>query len=78
MTCAEDVLETFDLVPVQAQLADLGDSARAVLGGLGDSALTADEIARAAGFEFHLAAPLIELELGGRSTLADGVYRAAI
>jgi DNA processing protein len=79
MTCAGDVLELFDLVPAQAQRADLGDVAQAVLGVLHDRPLTADEIARAAGLESAaLSASLMELELAGRVTLEDGVYRAAI
>jgi predicted Rossmann fold nucleotide-binding protein DprA/Smf involved in DNA uptake len=46
---------------------------------LGDSPLTADEIARAAGIEpAPLSASLMELELAGRITLEDGVYRAAV
>jgi DNA processing protein len=79
MTCAGDVLELFDLVPAQAQLADIGSSARAVLGVLGDSPLTADEIARAAGLESAALSPsLMELELAGRITLEDGLYRVAL
>ena len=79
MTCAGDVLEVFDLVPAQAAPGDLGAMAQAALALLGDSPLTADEIARAAGIEpAPLAAALIELELAGRVTLEDGVYRAGI
>jgi DNA processing protein len=79
VTCAGDVLELFDVAPAQVRVADLGDTALAVLGALGDSPLTADEIARAAGLESApLSASLVELELAGRVTLEDGVYRAAI
>jgi DNA processing protein len=79
VTCAGDVLELFDLVPVQASQTDLGATAQAVLTLLGDSPLTADEIARAAGVEpAPLSASLMELELAGRVTLEDGVYRAAV
>ena len=79
VTCAGDVLELFDLVPVQASQTDLGATAQAVLTLLGDSPLTADEIARAAGVEpAPLSASLMELELAGRVTLEDGVYRASV
>ncbi len=79
VTCAGDVLEVFDLVSAQAAPGDLGAMAQAALALLGDSPLTADEIARAAGIEpAPLAAALIELELAGRVTLEDGVYRAGI
>jgi DNA processing protein len=79
VTCAGDVLELFDLVPVQPSHADLGATAQAVLTLLGDSPLTADEIARAAEVEpAPLSASLMELELAGRITLEDGVYRAAV
>ena len=78
MTCAGDVLELFDLVPVQASHTDLGATAQVVLALLGDGPLTADEIARAAGVEpAPLSASLVELELAGRITLEDGVYRAS-
>ena len=79
VTCAGDVLELFDLVPAQAARPDLGTTAQAVLTLLGDSPLSADEIARAAGIEpAPLSVSLTELELTGRITLEDGVYRAAV
>jgi DNA processing protein len=78
-TCAGDVLELFDIAAAQSSHADLGATAQAVLDLLGDSPLTADEIARAAGIEpAPLSASLMELELAGRVTLEDGVYRAAV
>ena len=78
-TCAGDVLELFDLLPVRAPHADLGASAQAVLDLLRDSPRTADEIALAAGIEAAtLSASLVELELAGRITLEDGVYRATV
>ena len=78
-TCAADVLELFDLVPVEPSRADLGSRAQALLTLLGEGPLTADEIGRAAGIEpASLSASLIELELAGRVTLEDGAYRAAI
>lgn len=79
VTCAGDVLEVFDLVPAQAARADLGPIAGAVLAVLGESPRSADEIARAVGIEpGPLSASLMELELAGRVTLDDGVYRAAV
>lgn len=79
VTCAADVLELFDLVPAQAARPDLGTTAQAVLALLGDSPLSADELARAAGIEpAPLSVSLTELELTGRITLEDGVYRAGI
>jgi len=79
VTCAGDVLELFDLAPVQASHTNLGATAQAVLALLGDSPLTADEIARTAGVEAApLSASLMELELAGRVTLEDGVYRASV
>jgi DNA processing protein len=79
VTSAGDVLELFDLVPARTSQTDLGATAQAVLTLLGDSPLTADEIARAAEVEpAPLSASLMELELAGRITLEDGVYRAAV
>ena len=76
---AADVLELFDLAPSRVLSPDLGAAAQAVLTLLGDSPLSADEIARAAGIESApLSASLVELELAGRIQLEDGVYRAAI
>jgi predicted Rossmann fold nucleotide-binding protein DprA/Smf involved in DNA uptake len=50
-----------------------------VLAALADQPLSADEIARAAKLDpAPLSASLIELELVGRITLEDGVYRAAV
>jgi len=79
VTCAGDVLELFDLAPVSMSRSDLGPTAQAVLELVGGGPLSADEIARAAGIEpAPLSAALMELELAGRVTLADGVYRAAL
>jgi len=78
-TSAADVLELFDLAPVAASAAGLGTEAQAVLELLGGSPLSADELARAAGLATaSLSASLLELELAGRVTLEDGVYRAAL
>jgi DNA processing protein len=79
VTCAEDVLELFDLAPAEAATAAVGASARAILDRLRDGALTADELVRASGVDpAEVAAALVELELSGRVRLEDGVYRASI
>ncbi|MGH3066944.1 MAG: DNA-processing protein DprA [Gaiellaceae bacterium] len=79
VTCAGDVLELFNLAPVARSAGDLSEPAQAALGYLNDGPRTADEIARAAGIEpAVLSASLMELELAGRITLEDGVYRAAV
>lgn len=67
-----DVLELFGITPAELSRAVLGTDARALPAVLEDGPLTADEIARVAGLE------LLELELAGRVTLEDGVYRAAM
>jgi DNA processing protein len=79
VTSAADVLELFDLALAEPSRAGLGPSAQALLTLLGDGPLTADEIARAADIESaSLSASLVELELAGRVTLEDGVYRVAL
>ena len=79
VTCAGDVLELFDLAPVPRAHDDLSAAAQAALAVLGDGPRSADEIARATGIELApLSASLMELELAGRITLEDGVYRAAV
>jgi DNA processing protein len=79
VTCAEDVLETYGLEPATRAAAALGATAELLLARLGDGALTADEVVRVSGVEAGAgAAALMELELAGRITLEDGVYRAAI
>jgi DNA processing protein len=79
VTCPVDVLELYDLVPAKPAAGRLGAAAEALLEQLTSSALTADELARAAALDpGESAAALMELELAGRVTLEDGVYRAAI
>ena len=79
VTCAGDVLELFDLAPVERSHSDLSPPAQAALAVLGDGPRTADEVARATGIEpAPVSAALMELELAGRITLEDGVYRARI
>jgi DNA processing protein len=79
VTCAADVLELFGVEPSLAPTASLGSVADALLSKLGERALTADELVRASGLEpSHGAAALMELELAGRVTIEDGLYRVAI
>lgn len=79
VTCAGDVLELFSLAPVARSQGDLTAPAQAALAYLEEGPRTADEIARAAGLEpAALSASLMELELAGRVTLEDGVYRASV
>ncbi|MDQ3671440.1 MAG: hypothetical protein M3364_03240 [Actinomycetota bacterium] len=79
MTCAGDILELFDLEPAQLEHASLGLAAHALLERLRDGAMTADELVRAAGVDpAQASAALIELELGRRVALEDGVYRASV
>ena len=79
VTCAGDVLELFGLTPAEPSTESLGEAARALLERLRDGALTADELVRASGVEPAAAsAALLELELGRRVALEDGVYRASV
>jgi DNA processing protein len=79
VTCAGDVLELFGLSPTEPSTESLGEAARALLERLRDGALTADELVRGSGVEPAAAsAALLELELGRRVALEDGVYRASV
>jgi len=79
VTRVEDVLEIFGIEPARASAVVLGPTAETLLARLADGALTADEVVRASGVEPGVgAAALVELELAGRVTLEDGVYRAAV
>lgn len=79
MTCAADVLEVFGLEPEARQAAPVDGVAGALLARLGEGALTADELLRVAGVDPGKgSAALLELELAGRVTLEDGVYRASL
>ncbi len=79
VTCAGDVLELFSLAPARPVHVQLGPVADALLARLHDGPLTADELIRVSGIEpAQGSAVLVELELAGRITLEDGVYRAAI
>lgn len=79
VTCAGDVLEVFGIEPAIAERAPVGAVAGTLLARLGEGALTADELLRASAVDpGEGSAALIELELAGRVTLEDGVYRAAV
>jgi DNA processing protein len=80
VTAADDVLELFGLAASQRPRAPaVGASAAVVLERLADGAASADELARATGFEpGPLAAALAELELAGLASEADGRYRAVL
>jgi len=79
VTSASDVLELYGVVSAEPRRPSLGPVADVLLSRLQDSALTADELARSSGVDAgESAAALVELELSGRVTVEDGVYRAAI
>ena len=79
VTCAADVLEVFGIEPAQPKPVTPGGVAGVLLERLSAGALTADELLRGSGVESgEGSAALIELELAGRVTLEDGVYRAAL
>jgi len=79
VTAASDVLELYELGPARPEAGALGPEAASLLARLRVSALTADELVRATALDPGAsAAALIELELAGRVTFEDGVYRAAI
>jgi DNA processing protein len=79
VTCLEDVLEAYGIERAAAAAVSFGATAETILARLGDGALTGDEVVRASGVDAGAgAAALIELELAGRVTLEDGVYRVAV
>ena len=79
VTCVEDVLESYGLERRAADDASFGATAEKLLTRLADGALTADEVVRASGVQpGEGAAALVELELAGRVTVEDGVYRVGI
>lgn len=80
VTCADDVLEVFGIESASAEPEPVGAIAGTLLARLGEGgALTADELLRTSGIEpGEGSAALIELELAGRVTLEDGVYRSAV
>ncbi|HYY64647.1 MAG TPA: DNA-processing protein DprA [Gaiellaceae bacterium] len=80
LTGIEDVLEIFGLDQAgRAQQAPLGVEATRVLQWLSDSASTVDELTRSTRLDpASLGALLVELELAGVVSEADGVYRVVM
>jgi DNA processing protein len=79
VTRSDDVLEIFGLERSQVATADVGPLAGALLGRLAEGPLTADDLLRATAVDPAAgAAALTELELAGRVTMEDGVYRTAL
>jgi DNA processing protein len=79
LTCAGDVLELFDLEPAESARAPVESDAQALLDRLREGALTGDELVRVSGIEpASAAAALVELELAGRISLEDGIYRSSV
>jgi predicted Rossmann fold nucleotide-binding protein DprA/Smf involved in DNA uptake len=73
------VLELYGLERPPPPAAALGAVAGALLALLAERPLSADELLRASGVEPGAGAgALMELELAGRVTQEDGVYRAAV
>jgi DNA processing protein len=76
LTRAEDVLESFGIVPPDRAPPELEPTAAAVLEHVRERAVGADELARATGIGAgELAAALTELELAGVVTEEEGIYR---
>lgn len=79
VTGVDDVLEAFGLVRPVAVEPEPEGSAAEVLGRLREAAASIDELARATGLSpGDVAAALIELELTGRVSESEGVYRSTI
>ena len=79
VTCAADVLEVFGIDPAKPQAVTLDGVVGVLFERLSAGALTADELLRGCGVDPAAgSAALIELELAGRVTLEDGVYRTGL
>jgi predicted Rossmann fold nucleotide-binding protein DprA/Smf involved in DNA uptake len=79
VTRSDDVLEIFGLDRSLPPAVGIGPVAETLLGRLGGGPLTADDLLRATAVDPAAgAAALMELELAGRVTIEDGVYRAAL
>jgi DNA processing protein len=79
VTCAADVLEAYGIEPYREPVVAPEGLAGALLGLLAERPASIDELARACGLApGKVAAALIELELAGRVSEGDGVYRASI
>jgi DNA processing protein len=79
VTQVDDLLDLYGVSPAEQMPAQVGPAAQALLAQLSDTALTGDELLRATVLDpGEAAAALTELELAGRVTLEDGLYRAAL
>ncbi len=79
VTAAADVLEAYGIELPAEPSEPPGGVAAVVLDHLGDGPASIDELARDAGLApGEVAAALIELELAGRASEGDGVYRATM
>ena len=79
VTAAADVLEVYGIECVVALPESPGGLAGRLLERLAESPASIDELARSSGIASgDVAAALIELELAGRISEGDGVYRATI
>lgn len=77
LTCAADLLSCFGLEDAEVVESPPEGEPAAVLARLYDSASSADELVRATGLAAaEVARALVELELSGRVTCSDGLYRA--
>lgn len=76
---SDDVLEAIGIIVVKPVLAEPDGDGGRVLVALRDAPATADELARATGLRASdVASLLVELELDGRVSAGEGVYRATI
>jgi DNA processing protein len=79
VTAAADVLEAYGIELSVEPPESFGGLAGTLLECLGDNPASIDELARSSGLApGDVAAALIELELAGRVSEGDGVYRATI
>ena len=79
VTAAADVLEAYGIELAVEPAEPPGELAGMLLAHLAESPASIDELARASGIApGEVAAALIELELAGRISEGDGVYRATI
>ena len=76
---SDDVLEAIGIIVEKPALAEPDGDGGRVLVALRDAPATADELARATGLRAaDVASLLVELELDGRVSAGEGVYRATI
>jgi DNA processing protein len=76
---SDDVLEAIGIVVEKAVLAEPDGDGGRVLAALGDAPATADELARITGLAAaDVASLLVALELDGRVSAGEGVYRVTI